>query len=874
MRRFIFTICLFGLVHLLFFIPPFRPLSVIILTLVLPGWGWANLLIAAHPQPTDEKNFFIPTLEKLILTLGLSYVITSLVTLGLHLLPEPISWWPLWLGLQGLSLLSIFISLRMTPSLAGGIEGGRNLQPRHKVSFKGVLNLMPGPPFIIFLLILLPAFTLRVTYLNYSEFQGDEALAMVAAADALEGQADALNIRSKGPLEVLLPMAVWRLNGLINEGLARWPFAIAGLGCLITLYLIAYHLFASHRVASYSMAFLAASGFMLGFSRIVQYQTLVIWMSSLAMWCLWRGLDSRPQVLSLAKPRPKLLGPWLSVFVSGLFLGLGFLAHYDAILVLPALVWLGIAYSSPSPPEGGAKMTSGGAIRNLFLYKITIALTYLVGFLIPTLPFYIPYLSNPRISQTGGYLEDRIGPNGLTNHLGDFFHFHSFYSSFYHLIILGFLAISFVYWALTGFRWGKWWLPCSAMVVMVGLSIQSSWTYSWTWTGLLFGGIFLLVFLSPKLTLTQRTILLWFVIPFWGYNFVVATPLTHIYTTLPGWALLAGWTIVEMTKTFSVQRWLVIGLNGLMLGFSTIYLWSIFLQPARQFIAQYPQSNPSLFLSPYQRPPQTGFFGFPYRAGWKAIGALIDSDEIVGDYDSNQKEAITAWYTRHTPRACDEAEFYFLVTSQAEPFPTPIHFMPDRYPLIAQVTSLNVQLRLHQLAPTSLDFGPLNDAALAAEFDSTATPAQFSRRYQWQIEAEANFDGLLRLRGYDLDLSRAYPGGRLRVVTYWEALASLSESYKLFIHLDSDKKYAHADGYPVCHTYPTTLWQPGQVIRNHQSLVILPNAPIKTHPLVIGWYDPETGRRLDILDVAGNPAGVSFKLTDVLLTSGRQFHER
>lgn len=814
MRRFIFTICLFGLVNLLFLIPSFRPLSVIILTLVLPGWGWANLLIAVQPQPTDEKNFFIPALEKLILTLGLSYVITSLVTLGLHLLSGPISWWPLWLGLQGLSLLPILIGLRMAPSTPLAREEV-TVPPMGGV--REELNLTPFPPFIIFLLILLPALTLRFTYLNYSEFQGDEALAMVAAADALEGQADALNIRSKGPLEVLLPMAVWRLNGLINEGLARLPFAIAGVGCLMTLYLIAHRLFASYQAASYSMAFLAASGFMLGFSRIVQYQTLVIWMSSLALWCLWRGLDSRPQ--RFQKP----LGS--RVFISGLFLGLGFLAHYDAILVLPALVWLGIAYSSPSPPEEGAKMTSGGAIRNLLLYKMTIVLTWLVGFLIPTLPFYIPYLSNPRISQTGGYLEERIGPNGLTNHLGDFFHFHSFYSSFYHLIILGFLAISFVYWALTGFRWGKWWLSCSAIIVTVGLSIHSSWTYSWTWTGLLFGGIFLLVFLSPKLTLAQQTILLWFVIPFWGYNFVVATPMTHVYTTLPGWALLAGWTIVEMTKTFSVQRWLVIGLNGLMLGFSTIYLWSIFLQPARQFIVQYPQSNPPLFWTPYQHPPQTGFFGFPYRAGWKAIGALIDSDEIAGDYDSNQKEAITAWYTRHTLRACDEAEFYFLVTAQAESFPIPVHFASERYPLIGQMTTLNTQLRLYQLAPTTLHLGPLNDTALIAEFDSTATPAAFSRRQQWQIEAEANFGGSLRLRGYDLDLSRAYPGGRLRVVTYWEALTSLSESYKLFIHLDSDKKYAHADGYPVCHTYPTTLWQPGQVIRNHQSLVILPNTP-------------------------------------------------
>ena len=32
----------------------------------------------------------------------------------------------------------------------------------------------------------------------------------------------------------------------------------------------------------------------------------------------------------------------------------------------------------------------------------------------------------------------------------------------------------------------------------------------------------------------------WLAVPFLGYNFVVALGLTHIYTTVPAWALLAG----------------------------------------------------------------------------------------------------------------------------------------------------------------------------------------------------------------------------------------------------------------------------------------------------------------------------------------------
>ena len=109
---------------------------------------------------------------------------------------------------------------------------------------------------------------------------------MISAAETLEGHSDALFLRGKGPGEVLLPMALWRLTGTVNELIARLPFAIAGLLMVLTVYLLGRRLW-SERVGLIAAGLLALNGFMVGFSRIVQYQVLVVWMSALALLCVW-----------------------------------------------------------------------------------------------------------------------------------------------------------------------------------------------------------------------------------------------------------------------------------------------------------------------------------------------------------------------------------------------------------------------------------------------------------------------------------------------------------------------------------------------------------------------------------------------------------
>ncbi len=775
-------------------IPFLRPPGAILLALVLPGWGWALWLFPRRRG-----------LPRLVIALGLSYALTTIGALLLHYLPGGIAAWHL-AALLNVAAVAPF------------------LHPQTRRAAVGLPQIKFSAAAIGFGLVMAPAVFLRAANLGYSEFQGDEALAMISAAETITGHADALFLRGKGPGEILLPAAVWTLSGAITEGPARFPFALAGIMGLLTFYLLARDLF-NPKTARYATAILAGSGFMVGFSRIVQYQTIVIWMSALSLWMFWQW-----RIQKTARP----------LVLSGIFLGIGLLAHYDAILVVPAIGWLWLA----------------GAGQDLARHARA-GIVWAVAALTTAATFYLPYLLDPQISRTGDYVSGRIGA-GIKNNLADFLHFHAFYSSFYYLLLAGLLLLGFLGWAVFHFKTGKWWTIFTVATLLM-TAITPRWLGQWT----VFPFIVILsaAFVSPALNAQKRTALLWFAAPFLGYTFGVATPLTHIYTTLPGWALLAGWAAARI-RINRRAKWAV---NAGLVLLSTLYLWNAFVRRDVEFLQDYPAGNLPVFFTPYPAPPETGFFGFVHKSGWKVIAPLQTDGLPAGDYDSNEEEDITSWYTRHAPRACDPgAELLFVADDVIDR--QPLTAPAEDYAVVGQVNLPNGKgLTILQHRPPADPLGQLDEAALARRFDQSATPAAFAREPRPQVTMAVNFGGKIRLAGYSLVQQRAYPGGRLLLTLYWQAPHLLSENYKVFVQLDSDKKYAQADSAPVCGRYPTADWRPGQTIADRHALEISPDTPVGNYPLVIGLYQPETGRRLDVLDVAGNPAGVSVTIATVAI---------
>ena len=185
---------------------------------LLPGLAWIKQLL--------------PSLDRLtrwIIGAGLGYTIAVVLGLILHYVPGPVSPWTELVALNALALIPILLARESSADQEG---------------------LRIGKAARWLAAILLLALAIRFASLGYSEFQGDEALAMITAAEALEGHQDAFFLRGKGPGEALLPMVLWRLTGTINETIARLPFTLAGLLMVPTVYLLGYRLFSAESVSS------------------------------------------------------------------------------------------------------------------------------------------------------------------------------------------------------------------------------------------------------------------------------------------------------------------------------------------------------------------------------------------------------------------------------------------------------------------------------------------------------------------------------------------------------------------------------------------------------------------------------------------------
>ncbi|TEU12805.1 MAG: phospholipid carrier-dependent glycosyltransferase [Anaerolineales bacterium] len=122
--------------------------------------------------------------------------------------------------------------------------------------------------------------------------------------------------------------------------------------------------------------------------------------------------------------------------------------------------------------------------------------------------------------------------------------------------------------------------------------------------------------------------------------------------------------------------------------------------------------------------------------------------------------------------------------------------------------------------------------------------ASLAIEHPWRVE----MGGKVRLLGYNIE-SGFRPGDGIHLTLFWQCLESMDQDYAVFTHLvDEDKRiWGQKDNQPVDGFYPTTGWEPGEIVRDQYDLVISPDAPPGYYRLEIGMYLAETGERLAAL---------------------------
>ncbi|HUV93829.1 MAG TPA: glycosyltransferase family 39 protein [Anaerolineae bacterium] len=792
------------------------------LLILLPGALIAGLLFG--------QDASLDAVERTVLAVGLGYACLVLGVLLLHYLPGPLTR-TLLLAPHNV-LVAVLILLRALQS-AGYAPG------------PGI----PRPVAAALLLLVIVAALFRFVNLGYSEFQGDEGRAMLRAAEVLQGYDQVLFLHKKGPVEILLPAATYALAGRIDEWTARLPFALANLAALVALFVLGRRAFGS-RVGLLAAGLMSIDGYSVAFARIVQYQSIVLLTTFLALFCVYRALQS-----------PKHSKRYL--MAAAVLAGTGLLAHYEGLFALPGMAYLVWAALRREP----ARLRQ--VLRQL-APPITVG-GVLVG------SFYLPFLLHPNFQETAAYLtEKRIGGTPLYNNIADFSARASLYSASYYIILLAILlAVGALALLLRAFRT---WRGRAAGGVLATAWLTILFFPQWWQIGTI--NLSVIVFLATLAALLMipartevRLLQLWFGVTALFFFFLMLKVHTHYYVALPAWWLIAGLVMSrghdKLVQNAKPLRWVGLGAAAALWLVCAGYTYIVFVRHTPEYLQTRPPSKPWLYWTPFgPHPPGGGYFGFPRRTAWKAVGALYDARILKGAYDSNEKDTVTNWYTRGTLR-CPQSEYFIVARDAGSPdavipevitgeYMPPIEILRDGEP------QLWVFQRGYEGELVQYDF-----AQYEARFDTRLSASEswfgvpLDEIFEPSHLVNAQMGGESELVGWDISSPVVAQGDSLILTLYWRALAETDADYHVFAHIGADDPIVAHDSVPRCGEHPTYRWQIGEQVVDRHLLIVRGDAAPGVLPVWVGMYDIGTKHRLPVTDAQGTPVGDTLQLTQI-----------
>lgn len=588
-----------------------RLLGGITLFCFLPGFLLINLLL-------PRLSYL---LERLLLSAGASYVLSTLCVLAVHFIPGEITLASICIALDGLVLVLLALNILLWKVPTREWKSG---WPDKKVLLQ------------IVLLATLAAF-FRFAHLGYAEYQGDEVTVVSIAKEAIMGQDEALFLHRKGPVEACIALTFALFADGFDEFAVRFPFALASSLNIMITYLIGRELF-DGLVGFSAGLLLAIEGVFLGFSRLVQYQGVVIFMLTLSVYCFYRFRQTDD--------------PWSTRWplLGAMFFAFGLLAHYGTLLILPSLGFLYFSkYSLRSLKENAATLFSSLSVIVIIL-----------------LTFYVPFVLNPHFQETRSYLaQERIGiGQGPYNNLYWYVSYSVFYNSIYYVAFMLGLLVMVIVGELQRALRQKWLVYLVSALFIAGLVVPvffptslsvGSANYSFV---LFLPWLFAFLF-ARKIATEIRAILFWFFVYFLVYSFAMREPGLHYYALSPAWALIAGLGskrvydfrghIVHLERRIprgvrTIYQGGTLLFCTLLYGLFAFYIYLLFIQHDPIYIVGFPERRHPLYWTPQVDYPRSGLFGFPHKSGWKTIGYLYRTGALRGDYMSNEKLQILRWY--------------------------------------------------------------------------------------------------------------------------------------------------------------------------------------------------------------------------------------
>jgi hypothetical protein len=331
-----------------------------------------------------------------------------------------------------------------------------------------------------------------------------------------------------------------------------------------------------------------------------------------------------------------------------------------------------------------------------------------------------------------------------------------------------------------------------------------------------------------------------FLVPLFFYTVLVDDARTHVYTIFPGAVMLAavGGVWLWQKAAQPVLRYGLVGFFAVFVTISAVYVYLMFVDTTPERQRTWAENRPALFPTTWESPPLYGLFGFPYQAGWRAVGEL----PLAMPYASNEEEEITNMYMAQAARThCLDFETFILAENVQDTIPYDPAWLDGMFLQYEVMVNGRSTMKIYGQEETAV----------------TTIEAANSRRWLTPEEAAApqltgavpvNMmfgDEQVTLLGYDLDTHRAQPGGQIKVTLYWEAKRPFFTNHQVFTHLVANGELvAQHDGAPECNINPTTRWEPGQIIPDTHLIDLPAELPTGPVTLFVGLYNLETLVRL------------------------------
>ncbi len=222
-------------------------------------------------------------------------------------------------------------------------------------------------------------FLLRVPNLGYSDYIGDERKAFILLKRNQSLKQFFLSQR-KGPVQFLVSeIPHFFTKTYRNEFAQRLPFTLFGIASVYVFYELVKRFTKDLFVSFIAALLLSVSGFIVGFARIAQYQSLNLFFSFAALY-FYSFLVDTPAGYCPAGSPVDLQGLALKSVLGTVMFSLSLLSHWDALFVLIPVIYLIIKFLINENYEIKYKLILAGV--NLFVGSIIL------------LPFLIPYITN------------------------------------------------------------------------------------------------------------------------------------------------------------------------------------------------------------------------------------------------------------------------------------------------------------------------------------------------------------------------------------------------------------------------------------------------------------------------------------------------